>query len=272
VTDVEDGTLLAGLDRLASSLDEVFEERYGIAPPPVEPGETVLLFADEATYRRYAAEEDVDLASLGLAAHAGGGLAALYVGDRDGSTVAALLAHEVTHLITHRTLGPELPPWLEEGLADDVGFSRIDKDGRIVPGTLGGETASRVRRRPLGRGTVRVEQEREISGARASLLRLARWVETGGLPSLEELVSLSQEELLSSERRAVWYPLSAFFVRYLLDREATAEVFRQFLAGAVVPGDLAGERLIALLGTDWDRLQRGFESWLRAEARRLGPD
>lgn len=271
VTDVEDETLLVGLGRLASSLGDVFEQRYGLVPAPVGPGEAVLLFADESDYRRYAEQENDDLASLGLAAHAGGGLAALYVGDRDWTAVAALTAHELTHLITHRTLGPVLPPWLEEGLADDLAFSRIDRDGRLLPGTLGGEAASRVRRRSLGRGAVRVEEEREISGARASLLRLAGLVETGELPSLERLVSLSQDELLSSERRALWYPLSAFFVRFLLDRERTAGVFRQFLAGVVVPQDLAGERLIALLETDWDRLQRGFESWLRREARRLGP-
>lgn len=271
VTDVEDATMLAGLDRLAGSLDRIFEQRYGLAPAPAEPGETVLLFADEPTYRRYAEEEGDDLASLGLAAHAGGGVAALYVGDRDWPAVAALLAHELTHLITHRTLGPTLPPWLEEGLADDLAFCRIEKDGRLVLGTVGGETASRVRRRSLGRGTVRVEEEREISGARASLLRLAGLVETGELPPLEELVSLSQRELLGSERRALWYPLSAFFVRFLLDRPRTAGVFRDFLAGVVVPEDLAGERLIALLGSDWRRLQRSFETWLRSEARRLGP-
>lgn len=271
VTDVEDTTMLAALDRLAGSLDRIFEQRYGLAPAAVEPGETVLLFADEPTYRRYAEEEDDDLASLGLAAHAGGGLAALYVGDRDWQAVAALLAHELTHLITHRTLGSTLPPWLEEGLADDLAFCRIEKDGRVLLGTLGGETASRVRRRSLGRGTVRVEEEREISGARASLLRLAGLVETGELPSLEELVSLSQREWVGSERRALWYPLGAFFVRFLLDRPRTAGVFRDFLAGVVVPEDLAGERLVALLGTDWDRLQRSFETWLRSEARRLGP-
>lgn len=271
LTDVEDPDLLAALDRLAGSIDDLFEKRFGLVPAPVEPGEAVLLFADEATYRRYADTEDDDLASRGLAAHAGGGVAALYVGDRDWPVVAALLAHELTHLVTHRTLGSILPPWLEEGLADDLAFCRIEKDGRLSLGTLGGATASRVRRRSLGRGTVRVEQEREISGARASLLRLAGLAETRELPALRELVSLSQRELVVSEHRALWYPLSVFFVRFLLDRERSAEVFRDFLAGAVVAEDLAGDRLVALLDTDWPRLQRSFGTWLRSEVRRLGP-
>ena len=36
-------------------------------------------------------------------------------------------------------------------------------------------------------------------------------------------------------------------------------------------GPVDTEALTEHLGTDWDRLQRRFESWLRAEVRRLGP-
>jgi len=271
LTDVEDEDLIAALDRLADSLATVFADRYRIVPAPPEPGEAILLFRQEDAYRRYASGEAEGLASLDLAAHAGGDLAALFVGERDWRQVAALLAHELTHLITDRTLGSDLPPWLEEGLADDLAFSRIDRDGRLFPGTVGGSTSLREERRSLGWGRVRIEQQQEISGARASLLRLAGLVDDGGLPSLEELTTLSQEELLRSGQRDVLYPMSAFFVRFLLDREPTAGPFCEFLAGVTGAADAGGDRLVAHLGTDWERLQRGFEIWLRSEALRLGP-
>lgn len=270
LTDVDDGDLVGALERLTTSITEGFESRYGLAPTPPEPGEAILLFRHEEDYRRYEAGEG-ELAGLGLAAHAGGGLAALFVGERDWEQIAALLTHELTHLITDRTLASDLPPWLEEGLADDLALSRIDRQGRLTPGTVGGSTALREERRSLGRGRVRVEQEREISGAKASLLRLVDLVENGGLPSLRDLTALSQEELLRSELRDVLYPMSAFFVRFLLDRERTSEAFRVFLAGVTSAADANGERLVAHLETDWERLQRSFESWLRSEARRLGP-
>jgi len=270
LTDVEDGELLAVLDRLASSLDPVFESRYGLAPAPPEPDEAVLLFAREEVYRRYASEEGEDLAALGLAAHAGGGLAALFVGERDREQVTALLVHELTHLVTQRTLGPGLPPWLEEGLADDLAYSRIARDGRLEPDTLGGASSLREERRSLGRGVERVEQTQEISGGRAALLRLARLVDDGSLPTLETLVGLSRKRFLESEDRSLYYPLSAFFVRFLLADES-ALAFRRVLADVAEGSYLTGELLLARLETDWGTLQRRFESWLRSEARRLGP-
>jgi len=276
LTDVDDAELLGGLARLADSLPEVFGRRYGLAPSPPGPDETVVLFADQASYLRFT-EEDArqvaapELAALGLAAHAGGGLAALYVGEQDWDQVAALLAHELTHLITHRDLGEELPPWLEEGLAEDLAYCRIEEDGTLVAGTLGGVSSRSERRIRLAPGVERIEQKREITGARAALLRLARLAETGGMPSLEALTELSWDEFVAPEGRDLRYPLSAFFVRFLLDRSETAEAFRTYLARIAAGGPADGGTLVEHLGTDWGRLQRRFESWLRAEVRRLGP-
>lgn len=276
LTDVEDAELLAGLERLTGALPEVFGRRYGLAPSPPGPDEAVLLFAQESSYLRFT-EEDArqvaapDLAALGLAAHAGGGLAALYVGEQSWGQVAALLTHELTHLITNRDLGEELPPWLDEGLAEDLAYCRIEEDGTLVAGTLGGVASRSERRIRLAPGVQRIEQKQEITGARAALVRLARLADTGGVPSLEALTRLSREEFVAPEGRDLRYPLSAFFVRFLLDRGETAGAFRGYLAGIAAGAPADSDGLVEHLGTDWDRLQRRFESWLRAEVRRLGP-
>lgn len=271
LTDVEDPSLLARIEPLAGSVTAVFEQRFGVAVSAPRPGEAVLLFARESDYRSFAAQEDDPWAEQGLAGHSGGGLAVLFVGDRKAGEVASLLVHELTHLIAHRTLRAELPPWLDEGMAEDLGSSRIDPQGGIEPGTVSGGVTTRDTRQPIGEGRVRVERRTEISGGRAALLRLAQAADRGDLPSLEHLVSLSHEGFLTSPERALEYPLSGFFVRFLLDRRASAEAFRGFLAQVAKGGPADADALAAALDIDWGRLQRAFEAWLRVEVARLGP-
>ncbi len=47
--------------------------------------------------------------------------------DAPGENPYQTLYHEYTHLLLHQTSGP-LPPWLDEGLAEFYGNSRIEKD------------------------------------------------------------------------------------------------------------------------------------------------
>jgi hypothetical protein len=266
LTDVEDGRLLAALGRRAAALEAAYRRRTGLAPRPAAAPEAVLLFAREATYRAYEAGEG-RLADLGLAGHGGGGLASLWVEGRPAEQAGALLVHELTHLINRRALREGLPPWLDEGLADDLGFARAGRDGSLSPGTLWGQDVVRERQIPLEPGRVRLEQTREIGGARAALSRLRQALDAGEVPPLGDFLALSPGQFVEPEGRTLRYPLAAFFVRFLFAGEERAERFRGFLASVAGGGPADGEALLRSLGASWDELQREFESWVRERAR-----
>lgn len=261
LTDVDDAELRRFLDDVAERLETQYASRFGPAPREPEDGEqSVILFAEESDYRTY--EELGDRAvGLDLEGHAGGGLAVLYREDRRDAELASLLVHELSHLLHERTFGDRLPPWLEEGMAEDLALSEIDPDGSIRPGTLGGD----ARIDPYASlGGERLE----ITGGIALIGRLAQSVGEGRLPSLEGLLAMSREEFVQPAGRGMRYATSAFFVRFLLDRHG--EGFRAFLADAaqgrpVSPGSLA-ERV----GVEVGGLERRFHAWVRAEALRAG--
>jgi hypothetical protein len=209
-TDVERSARLDRLDRIASEVEGAYRGRYGRRPLG-EPAEAVVLFAREKDYRAFQ-NESARLSGLAASGHSGHGLVALYDGGRPGEELASTLVHELAHLLNRRAVGPILPSWLDEGIADDLAQSRIDARGRIEPGTLGGVT-------------VRASRRVEMYGARAALEQLARGVEAGRLRPLPELLSLEWERFVG-RGSDLHYAQSSFFVRYLLDGEG----------GALAPG------------------------------------
>lgn len=262
-TDVTDRRLLAFLDRLAAELPRAYRERYGLDPGSAE-GEVVVLFARETDYRALS-RRHASLVGIGEEGHAGRGVAVLFVGDRARDDVAALLVHELTHLLNGRTLGLRTPPWLEEGLADDLAFSRIDPEGRLAPGTLAGGSRETGRvALPDGRTEIRLRWE----GGRGALRTLIQHQERGELPSPESVAHLSWQGLVDPARRAVTYAASTFFVRYLLAGE-DAGAFRRYLRFLAAGGGDDPAELVAILGRDWSDLDRGFRRWLRAGAASL---
>lgn len=250
-TDVVDAALLALCERVAAALEDLYRHRYGLELVGGA-AETIVLFAEEAAYRELERREE-RVAGLGASGFSGHGLVALFGGDRPAEEVAATLAHEVVHLLNRRGLGPALPPWLDEGLSDDLAQSRIDPEAGLVPGTLGG----RVLRTP---------ERIDLRGARASALELQRGFDAGSVPPLEELLALDWEAFVRPQGRELRYAASQFLVRYLLAAEggALASGLRDFLRDVAGGGPATGEALRARLGRPWPQLELGFRAWVRS--------
>ena len=211
-----------------------------------------MIFARESDYRGFQ-NEDAELAGLPASGHSGYGLVFLFDGGRPGGEVAATLVHEMAHLLNRRGLGPALPSWLDEGIADDLSQSRVDAAGRIVPGTLGGVT-------------IRTGNRITMYGARAALHQLAEAIDANRLRPLAELLDLDWGSFVRREGN-LNYAQSSFFVRYLLDAEdrAHAVAFRAFLSDVAAGTPPAPETLRAKLGRSWEELDAGFRQWILAQ-------
>jgi hypothetical protein len=254
-TDVREPDRLAFLDRVAAGLDGTYRSRYGVAPGG-SPAEAVVLYTKEAAYRAFQ-DREAGLAGLPSTGHSGYGIVALWDGDRPGGEVGATLAHELAHLLNRRALGPALPSWLDEGIADDLSLSRIDPSGQLAPGTLGGVT-------------VRAERRIEMYGARAALFDLAAAMDQLRERPLPELLAMDWDDFVRQDP-TLTYAESAFWVRYLLDGEggALAPGFRGFLSSIAGGGSRDPEALREKLGRSWEDLEAGFRRWVQAERDRL---
>ncbi len=155
------------------------------------------------------------------------------------------------HLLNRRFLGPALPPWLDEGLAEELAMSRIASDGTLDPDSLG--------RWEEGSGRARV-----LGGGEVLLADLRRRLRRGELPRFEQLVQLDQAGFQTEDRFQLHYSLSAFWVRYLLSGEGPAggAAFRSFLTAVAAGEPLDAELLLGRLGTAWRELETGFRRWL----------
>lgn len=251
-TDLRDPERLAWLGRVAGRFEEAYRARTGRVPIGV-PAEVVVLFAEEADYQSFQREER-QLAPLASRGHSGYGIVALWDGGRSRLDIASTLVHELAHLVNRRALGPLLPSWLDEGLADELAVCEIDEEGRILPGTLAG---------------VRVKAGRfyRVFGARASLLALVQEIEQGRLPPLPRLHDLAWEEFMGSEG-GLHYIHAAFWIRYLWDGDdgIHATGFRAFLAAVADGKPATGEALRGHLGRSWEELDAGFRAWVLRQA------
>jgi hypothetical protein len=250
ITDGEAPRLHEELERMIRGVPGIFSQHYQI-PVDLSSGATVVLFDKEASYRAY--ESAIGLSGGELAGHASSDLLALYAGDRSKQGIIETFIHELVHLLTVRALGSDLPPWLNEGLAESMTFA--DRTGGDSM-TLG----------PLDPRHLRMNARRMITGPLAILGSLTEASERNQLPPLRELMQMDREAFAGAENRRELYALSAFWVHYLGTVD-TANVpgFRNYLAalssGEVKPSDaLAVE---AFLETEPDQLQSSFESWLR---------
>jgi hypothetical protein len=250
-TDLQDAERLRFLDRIAGGVEAVYRARYG-RDPVGRPAEAVVLYTREEAFQELL-RQDARLAELPASGHSGQGVVALYDGGRPRAEVGATLVHEVVHLLNRRALGPVLPSWLDEGLANDLAQSRLDWDGNLDPGTLGGVT-------------VRADRQIRMYGARASLHQLVQAIEEERLRPLPELLGLDWDEFVRRDG-SLHYAHSAFWIRYLVDGEAGALApgFRAFLGQVAGGGSPSGEALRESLGRSWDELERGFRAWILAQ-------
>jgi hypothetical protein len=271
VTDAPGHPLLALGERVAAALPALHRERYGLdadgpsgsptgagalQPPALG---TVVLFARDADYRAFLADTAGAGAARDLAGHAGGGVAALPLGDRTARQAGATLLHELTHLLNQRALGPGVPPWLDEGLAGDLELVEIGAAGNLL--------AER-----WAVGATRYRGERGRSGPLVVLDRLLADAARGRLETLPQLTALGRAALAASPRRAELYALAALWVRFLLEDPGRAAALRTVLATlAAAPGappaDGGAALLAEALEADLATLERPFRVWLRDVAR-----
>ncbi len=237
---------------LTAALDAAFAERTGRAPLGA-PAETVVLFADEAGYRALQAAE-ARLAGLATGGHASAGLAALWGSGRTPDEVESTLVHELAHFVTRRAIGPALPPWLDEGLAEDLGQAPFD--------------AARGR---FELGGWRVDVERsgdriQIRGALAALDSAARALDAEPRVTISGLLALEWEDFVGAGA-PVRYAQALAWVRFLFDGDdpQSAARFREFLAEIAGGESADGNRLLARLGGEPGELDARFAAWLRAE-------
>ncbi len=247
--------------RAAGHLTDAYRQRYGLAPQR-EASFAVVIFERQESYREFASSL-ADLARLDAQGHAGSGIAALVAGSRAPTEIAALLVHELTHLLNRQTFRASLPPWLEEGIANDLAYCQLDRAGRLEPGTLGGRGFIAEIPGPPDRFGVRgFSGTIHIEGPVASLSLLKRSVAAGESVPLPELLDLTWREFVEPRGRQLRYVESTFLVRYLLD-ELDGSGLRGFLAAYQAGSEGGPATLLTALGLDWQELTAGFHRWIR---------
>ncbi len=243
-----DPDLLAFLDELVGSIERVYVERYGVTPVG-EPGGALVLFDRHDDFAAYQ-ERELPLHGINAAGVTGGGVAAIDLDGRALQETAATTIHEVVHLLNRRALGPALPPWLEEGLADDLAHSEVAADGRLDTRRLGGLSLQR----PDGW---------EWRGALASAVGLRRALDAGRLRPLAKLVALDWSEFVESGDSQDSYAEASFWIRHLLAQPSTVGELRGFLAGVAAGRSAEGEELRRRLGAEWSLLDERYHRWIR---------
>jgi hypothetical protein len=259
-TDVDDRRLLAFLDRLAGQIPDVYSQRYGLEPGRLA-REAVVLFASEERYRLFeSAESGLDHSEL--TGHTAGGVVALFVGKGSERELARTLAHEVCHLLNLQIFDDGVPPWLDEGMAEDLALSQITRNGELVPGRL-------------SRSSIMVGPRIQLYGPLVWLNDLLAREKINALPSLPELQSLDRRQFFHSHEGPLYYTLSAFWVHYLIGGyEKDLDVrFRSYLASMQGGARSGPEALSAALGRSPEELGSAFSAWLRQLPGRIGvPD
>ncbi len=242
-TDLAESSLLAHLEQLATQLEGVYQERYGLSPSAADERGEVVLYAEKASYDRFneQAEAWVDRHAAGQAMP---GLAVLHAGGRARQEVAATLVHELAHLLNWQTFHRQLPPWLEEGLADDLALISVDRTGRIVPS-------------PLSEGNLRLGRN-----LGAMLDELSRAQEEKRLVALRELLTLDQAGFTASAQQH--YAVAAFWIRFLLrgGDDELASRFRAFLVAVASGQEASFESLQHHLERDLTALEEELHAWL----------
>ena len=206
----------------------------------------MVLFRRRGSYEQYLARTGGPAAETG---HFAGGVVALYREGRLLEDVRTTLVHELVHALGRRGLGPALPPWLDEGMADDLAESRIGASTGVEAGTVSGTT-------------LRSGSFFEVHGGEASRELLRRQLARGGLVPLARLAAMEDAEFHALRPAGLGYAEASFFVRYLLAGELAAP-FRRFLRDVASGVPPAPEALAAALGRSWEELDAGLAEWIQ---------
>lgn len=237
-TDVEDQQLLELLDRVAQRLDEAYQARFGLGLPKRRSRPQVALFAKEADFRALARE--TPNAPVHARGFAPGGMAVFYVGDDPLHLVITGIVHELTHTLNRHALGSSLPPWLEEGMAEDLGGVWIEDPDAPSPALT-----------HPGDGRRHGWRMQEIVGAVAVLRADDVWAPNTALVELDR-------NSFFGVGQGRHYKQSQLFIRCLLDGDdgRLADGFRGFLSDTAEGYPPRPESLLEHLGQDWPEIER----------------
>lgn len=238
---LRDPVLTGALRAELLEIESAYSARYRLEPLG-DAAETVVVFRDEENYRAFQ-ETAPALAGLRSAGHSIRGLVALYKGDRSLGDVRETLRHEVAHLLNRRSLGPALPPWLGEGIADDLALlSKLEGDDpfALYRFTLGNETLYR--------------------GPLASLRLLQQTMDAGGWVPLHRMLGMDWEQFVRGGRAPLLYAQSSFLVHWLL--ESRPDAFRRYLNGVSLGRPASAAELSRACGVEIQELDAEFRAWL----------
>lgn len=258
-TDLADGPLLAECRQIAQHIQAEYEQRYRLSIDG-SAREQVLLFSQRGDYERFQ-QQDARVAGLPAAGHSGPGLVALHAEARSSDEVVSTFVHELTHLLNRRAIGPALPPWLEEGIADDLGLSVWSDQGGLEFDSFSGWRRERPNAVELGGGLAALEMTRQ--GARS-----------GRLMPMQQLLALDWDEFVRSSDRQQHYAQAFLFVRYLMATATRRDAFLAYLKTIAAGGSVDAEHLRQQLGMSWSDVQHEYVTWLLSSsaspARRAG--
>jgi hypothetical protein len=231
LTDVAMGEL-TGMDAVAERLSAAYTTRYGLAAAPGA-GQVVVIYSSDERYRRFV--ESDGSPSFAARGHGGEGLA-VFTLRRTPQDSRAVVVHELTHLLSQGVFGDLLPLWLDEGLAEDLAWCRVDAEGRLQPHTF---------------------ESREIPDA---------WIQSaraGKSFPLSALLSPATRLFANPGTRRDATTTSAMLVRWCLEDASRAAQFRAFLKSVAKGGAGDAAALAAALGTGAPELQKDFLAWGR---------
>ncbi|MEJ2084528.1 MAG: hypothetical protein P8Y44_02480 [Acidobacteriota bacterium] len=261
-TDVGDPELLAQLSNVATHLSDAYQQRFGLDPGS-EASEVVVIFASKADYLLFEAGEP-DIAGTGTRGYTGRGISVLSVGERDPASTVGILIHELTHLLNRRVFGLRSPAWIEEGLAEDLAYCKVDSNGKLQLGSLAGSSRREISTSLSGRYRI----DTEITGGYGMLSNLLDHWGDPLRPPLTELVDMPWIEFIQPEVRPLHYAQSGFFVRYVLSSRSPNHAssfldFLQALSSSTMP---QVESVWSYLNEDPDKVEAAYFRWLRRTA------
>ena len=244
-TDVVDEELLQLVSAAAEQTEDAFFARYGRVPSG-SPTHAVLLFARDADYREFG-DETAELPTTGHRGFAGQGMVAVTTEGLKRREVASVLVHELTHLLVQRAIGWQLPPWLNEGMASDLGSVWVEDSSDLVLDRLVDDP------------------EASYGTYHSRLLYLDSLAAAGRLPTIQSVLARDRFGFYRGDNVGTSYAQSAAFIRYALDSDdgRMAQGFLEFL-DLVAKGKRAD--LLGLLGRDLPQLEEGFRVWLAQQA------
>jgi hypothetical protein len=246
LTDVAGGEL-AGLDAVAGRLAETYEGRYGLTPEAGK-DQVVAIFSSDTRYRAFAQADGTSLP--GAPGQVNAGLAAFAAGhDRLETRVAFVRA--VTRLLSRSALGERPPVWLDEGLAGDLAWCRVEPDGRIQTDTLDAREESRGGASPIR------------SGPRATVEAWLERARAGRVLPLAAILARDSRLFENTSARSDAATESAMLVRWCLADPARAAKFKEFLRGVSLRSAADDRALAASLGLDAATLSKRFFDWVK---------